>query len=305
MMNCDISIIIPSARPDRVGETIRSLEQQTISKKEYITYVVTPFGDELDRELFNFINVVKTDRLYPPGRMRNSGAASSSGAFLAFIDDDCVPPENWLREMIESLSLEQQVGAVGCRVVSGKKNFWKRCADYCLFGDYQGFKNRQGALGSAAILVRRQAFEEAGGFDDELLASEDWDFSLRLQKKGWKCNFICSVEVQHNHGRGSFSAIIKNSYRSGFRSGLIVQERNRTGVSWLASLSLSLRSPWTYWTLILPYAAAIAFLQLIMVVKNDKRTVLYFPVMITSRIAYHLGVWFRLISDCATDKSAT
>ncbi|KJS01691.1 MAG: hypothetical protein VR65_08055 [Desulfobulbaceae bacterium BRH_c16a] len=301
-MKFDISIIIPSGRPDRVGETIQALEQQTLSGLEYDIHVVTPFADRLERK-YTAVHVDRTDLLYPPGGMRNIGAAASSGDILAFIDDDCVPPQNWLSETMKSLSLEKRVGAVGCRVVSGDNNFWSRCADYCLFSDYQGFHDRQGALGSAAVLVYRQAFDEAGGFDEALLASEDWDFSLRLQENGWKCRFVSSVEVQHNHGRGSFIGILRNSYRSGLRSGLVVQERYGNSISWLAKLSISFKSAWLYWMLILPYASAVSLLQAIASIKRDANVLWYFPVMFVSRVVYHFGVWKRLITDSRETKN--
>lgn len=296
-MKSKISVIIPCGRPDRVAETLRGLAGQTLPATEYAIYIVTPAGGAPAQGAVENVNVIQTDRLYPPGEMRNIGVASSSGEVLAFIDDDCVPPPEWLARMKEALSSAEGIGAVGCRLVNGEKTFWNRCADYCLFGDYQGFRDRMGPLGSAAIVVRRRAFLDTGGFDAELLASEDWDFSLRLQQNGWDCLFLSTAEVRHDHGRGSFRAIMGNSFRSGWRSGLVVQERYRDSVSWLAKLSLWCRSPWLYWLLILPYGSAVALLQATSVARRDPRVICYFPVMLASRLAYHLGVWRRLLAD--------
>lgn len=297
MVKPEISIIIPCGRRELVAETLRGLAQQTIPATEYAVYLVTPSDRELENYLAENITIIKTDRLYPPGEMRNKGAAGSAGEILAFIDDDCVPPPEWLGRMKEAMLSAERVAAVGCRVVNGEHSFWNRCADYCLFGDYQGFDDRQGPLGSAAIFVRRRAFSEAGGFDAGLLASEDWEFSLRLQKSGWRCLFLSKVEVRHDHGRGSFPAIMRNSYRSGLRSGLVVQEKFKDSVSWLARLSLWFKSPWLYWLIILPYGSAVAVLQALTAVKCDAGVILYFPVMLASRLAYHCGVWRRLIAD--------
>lgn len=297
MANPKISVIIPCGRPDRVAETLRGLAGQTLPASEYAVHLVTPAGIAPAWGAAENVSVIRTDDLYPPGEMRNRGAAVATGEVLAFIDDDCVPPPEWLVMMKEALFSAERNGAVGCRLVCGEKSFWNRCADYCLFGDYQGFRARQGPLGSAAVVVRRRAFEEAGGFDPELLASEDWEFSLRLQQKGWRCLFLSSVEVHHDHGRGSFGAIMRNSYRSGLRSGLVVQERFRVFVSWLARLSLAFKSPWLYWLLILPYGVAIASLQALSAMGRDRGVILYFPVMVASRLAYHAGVWRRLVAD--------
>ena len=51
----------------------------------------------------------------------------------------------------------------------------------------------------AAALIRRDAFEEAGGFDERLffMYCEDVDLSWRLWLKGWKCMYVPAAVVQH------------------------------------------------------------------------------------------------------------
>jgi GT2 family glycosyltransferase len=51
----------------------------------------------------------------------------------------------------------------------------------------------------AAALIRREAFESAGGFDERLffMYCEDVDLSWRLWLKGWKCVYEPAAVVQH------------------------------------------------------------------------------------------------------------
>jgi GT2 family glycosyltransferase len=51
----------------------------------------------------------------------------------------------------------------------------------------------------AAALVRREAFDQVGGFDDHLffMYCEDVDLSWKLWLKGWKCVYVPTAVVQH------------------------------------------------------------------------------------------------------------
>lgn len=55
---------------------------------------------------------------------------------------------------------------------------------------------------AAALLLRRQAFEDIGGFDEKLfLYGEDVDLSWRLRAAGWKLRYLPSARVVHDSYR--------------------------------------------------------------------------------------------------------
>ncbi len=297
-MEPHISVIIPSGRPEMVGETIKYLEQQDINKGSFEVVVVSPKADQFYGTSENLRVVrVSVAHLYPPGKMRNIGAAAAHGDLFAFIDDDCLPPSNWLSASEQAMQEEDSCAAVGCRVVGLENDFMTRCADYSLFSAYQSHTKKITALGSAAIMVDRKAFAAVGGFDEELMASEDWEFSLRLSAKGWICQFEPHILVRHNHGCNTFARIMKKAFLYGKRSRLITQERHREQMSALAKLSLSMRSPWLYWLLIVPYSLLVCIVQSADFIRREKRIVCYFPVMLASRLVYHCGVLRGLIEE--------
>ncbi|HLQ76925.1 MAG TPA: glycosyltransferase family 2 protein, partial [Terriglobia bacterium] len=51
----------------------------------------------------------------------------------------------------------------------------------------------------AAALIRREAFDEAGGFDERLyfMYCEDVDLSWKLWLRGWKCVYVRDAAVRH------------------------------------------------------------------------------------------------------------
>ena len=297
--NQKISVIIPSARPGKVIGTLCGLSTQTLAADVLEMIVVTPkhSQEKIDCDRITKVKVVFVDELYPPGKMRNIGARSAVGDYLAFIDDDCIPGERWLENLIKEVTSHQDVGMVGCRVVSGNKGFWSESADYALFAAYQYKKKLFIDLGSAAIMVKRQAFTEVAGFDESMLASEDWDFSLRLRQVGWRCLFTPEGQVLHFHGRESFSAIAQSAYRSGFRSGLMVQIKHFSKMSWLAKISVRMGTSFWYFPLILPYALALTLMQCLGLVQTDFYKCRHVPMIFICRFLYHCGVWRKLLQE--------
>lgn len=289
MSNEIISVIIPAGRPDRVAITVRSLLSQNFPRDLYEIIVVTPDFRTLPSDCPDGIRVISTGALFPPGRMRNIGAQEAQAGLLCFLDDDCLAPEDFLNHMVHILQTSDQVGAVGCRVVALDATFWNRCADQALFTAYQA--RRAGittGLGSAALAVRRDAFMDAGRFDEELMASEDWDFSLKLRQGGWQCWFAPEIEVRHDHGRGSFQAILRAAWQYGRASGLTVQRRHVNAVSWVARLMATAADKRIYWLLILPYSC---FLTLVWLIEaRPVKLIPCLPVLFLARLAYQGGV---------------
>lgn len=295
-----ISVIIPSARPEKVASTIRGLLCQTSFGNLLEIFIVTPHSPQRETHRFHspIVHFITVDRLYPPGKMRNIGAAKASGDFLAFIDDDCVPQKNWLEILVAEIAATPILAVVGCRVVSGERGFWGRGADPALFMAYQYQKKQNDIdLGSAALLVRREAFEAAGGFDESLLASEDWDFSLRLREAGWRTLFTPHAVVVHYHGRTRFAQLIHNAYKSGYLSGLVVQKRHYRKMSWLAKISVVMAKPSLYGLIIVPYAAIVTIFQGWHVVQLGWTYWMYLPLVFLCHLLYHFGVWRRLFQN--------
>ena len=292
MANEFVSIVIPSARPDRVTATVRSLQVQSIPRSMYEIIVVTPDPCELSCHLGAEVRFVSSGQLFPPGKMRNLGAEHALGNFLCFFDDDCLAPDTFLEHMTHILQAQASVGAVGCRVVAHDNTFWDRCADQALFTAYQGRKaGMVSGLGSAAMVVRSEAFRAAGGFDEVLKASEDWDLSLKLREHGWKCHFTIATEVRHDHRRGGFFSILHSAWNSGRDSGLIVQKRHPISTSRVARYMVLADKIHLYWLAILPYASLMTIAWLI---NSPVSMFPCLPVVFLSRLAYQLGVFKSL-----------
>jgi glycosyltransferase involved in cell wall biosynthesis len=135
-----------------------------------------------------------------PGGARNRGAAVARGSVLAFTDADCEPEPSWLSSglgCLEGADLVQ--GAV--RPVSG--------AAAGPFDRTVIVAGESGWYEAANLLVRRELFEQLGGFEDWLpmpaqsriggrpRMGEDVWFGWRARRSGARVRFCPDCVVRH------------------------------------------------------------------------------------------------------------
>ncbi len=113
------------------------------------------------------------------GAQMNAGAAQTTGEILWFLHADSIPPPNWRRQILGSLSEPKVIGGAFRSVIdaAGPGHRFLDLAGRVRFTFQRTFYGDQG------IFVRREAFERLGGFAD-WPALEDLDFSFRLSRLG-------------------------------------------------------------------------------------------------------------------------
>jgi hypothetical protein len=116
--------------------------------------------------------------------LRNQAAGQSSGRVLAFVDADNEIGAGWAFSALEILA-RPDVGAVGAAYLAPLDGTWVQRSYGLLRGRPSGHHDVEW-LGSGNLAVRRDAFENAGGFDTSLETCEDVDFCQRLRAGGWR-----------------------------------------------------------------------------------------------------------------------
>ena len=135
--------------------------------------------------------------------INNFGAAKARGDYLLFLNNDTQMTDPDLLKELVGPALRKEVGAVGARlfyedgtiqhagVIIGYGGIAGHAFQF-MDGRENGYFSRiicqsdLSAVTAACMLVRRDAFEEVGGFDPQLaVAFNDIDFCLRLRERGY------------------------------------------------------------------------------------------------------------------------
>lgn len=91
----------------------------------------------------------------------------------------------------------------------------------------------------AALALRRQAWEEAGPFDEEFrFYGQDLDLCLRLRDAGWKVELLPDLRILHHHG----ATIGSRSHLELLWTDLLRWARKHGGPGFARKASLALRS---------------------------------------------------------------
>jgi GT2 family glycosyltransferase len=91
----------------------------------------------------------------------------------------------------------------------------------------------------AALALRRRAWEEMGGFDEEFrFYGQDLDLCLRLRDAGWKIELLPDFRVLHHHG----ATIGSRSHLELLWTDLLRWARKHRGAGFARKAALSLQS---------------------------------------------------------------
>ncbi|CAG5007988.1 hypothetical protein DYBT9275_04170 [Dyadobacter sp. CECT 9275] len=188
-MNPIISAVIPCFNHGAfISECITSLLNQSTEIAEIIV-VDDGSTDPLTCAILQKLNSPKTRVIFQSNlgasAARNTGFREAIGTWILTIDADDYFHSTFLEKALQVAQNDSLVGAVSCWVqMFGLKNdLWR-----CLGGDTSAFLVKNNS--SSAGLILKNHWEEINGYDESMMAYEDWDFWLRLTTLGVKVHVI-------------------------------------------------------------------------------------------------------------------
>lgn len=214
-----ISIVIcTSDRADSLQKTIDSLNQINYSYFEVIVVDSSSTNDTLDmlRKIKNHLDF--DIKIFTSGNKnisisRNIGIKNSLGEIIIFIDDDAIPPSNWIEKLLSIYSLHgNKCGGVGGTVRDMTKSDYPlqyhcgitniisntiaiRSSNNINYNQPQGFWYN-GLMGANSS-YRKDILEKINGYDEffEYFLDET-DVCLRVIQAGYEIHY-CDVVVDH------------------------------------------------------------------------------------------------------------
>lgn len=218
----------------------------------------------------------------------NQGAALAQTPYLLFVNPDCRLETGTLARLMGILEAHPEVGMLGALLLNPDGSEQRGGRRYLpdprralmrvlgrdrpdLQGGTRGFDLAGTALPDAPVevdaisgafmLLRRQVFEEMGGWDEGyFLHCEDLDLCMRFGRAGWKILFVPDVRVYHAQGTSSRKRpvfVLWHKHRGMWRYYCKYYRQNRAwpwtlavwGGIWLRFFGLTLltwvRRPWS------------------------------------------------------------
>jgi glycosyltransferase involved in cell wall biosynthesis len=206
-----VSVVVATRdRPKALDQCLGALQASEHDSFEVI--VVDQSADDASARLVTALGDARV-RYLPQetvgaSKARNAGIAAARGAVIAFTDDDCTVPSEWLRQVEAACtgpgSPGVVLGALRAALADSYERFtpsWAPRRVRRLRWSWQSAFHGEGA--TANMAVRREVCERLGGFDEFLGAGapfrscEDNDFCERALRAGFTLLHDPRIEVLH------------------------------------------------------------------------------------------------------------
>ena len=217
-----ISIIIPNKDEK---ESLKACLESIWEKSTYKNYeILIVENNSQTSEIFQYYEELKEQKKarilywkqgFNYAAINNFAVKEAKGQYYLFLNNDItVIASNWMEEMLGNCQREE-VGAVGAKLYY-PDNTIQHAGCIVGLGGIAGHlfinmpRNRTGylhkasiqqdlsAVTAACIMVKKEAFEKAGGFTEELaVAFNDVDLCLKIRKNGYLIVYNPAVEMYH------------------------------------------------------------------------------------------------------------
>jgi GT2 family glycosyltransferase len=213
-MSAAVSVIVPVHGGARLTQRCLDMVLVDLPADAELIVVDDASPDETPQLLEGYGGAIRSVRLEKNGgfaRACNEGAALAEGELLVFLNNDVEPMPGWLEALRLHAQEHSEAAAVGAKLLYPNGTVQHAGV---VFGQdgyphhlYAGFPadhpavNRSRplqAVTGACLLVRRGAFEAAGGFDLGYLNSlEDVDLCLRIGEAGGEVHYCSEAVLVH------------------------------------------------------------------------------------------------------------
>jgi GT2 family glycosyltransferase len=215
----DVSIIVlVTTRTDRLQRCLRSIAAAADGALVAEILVLangTPAPEVRALATRDDIVLIRSAVNHGFGGGCNWTARFARGARLVFINDDAVVTPGWLRELHQAMDDDPRIGVVGSRVLFADGRLqeagnviWRDGSTSCVGRTMPGdepslLANRDWDYVSfCSAMVRREAWDQAGGFDERYFPAyyEDADLCLSVRALGWRVICAPASVVIHEEG---------------------------------------------------------------------------------------------------------
>jgi cellulose synthase/poly-beta-1,6-N-acetylglucosamine synthase-like glycosyltransferase len=208
----DVSVFIPVFQEsEQLPNLLERLAEQDVSKEIIVTVDEPKRGFFREMSRFRDVKFIVNKKRVGKANALNSSVKESSGKVLVFLDSDIELAEDacFLRKIVEKM---KEVDVLDIKKKVQRKSFLSKMAyyEYFTFNVSSWIASRYlrkcPAANGAAFAIRREVFDEVGGF--KKVVAEDIDIATRAFLNGHSFAYTADVEVKN---------VVHASWRSWFK----------------------------------------------------------------------------------------
>lgn len=203
-----VSIIIPTWRESTVlNRCLESLFLQNYPKEKFEVILVSKDYLNIDKREVKMVHIGQEVN---HAESRNIAVRTAKGEIIGFIDDDCLVPKDWISKGVKYFK-DKKIGLIGGPALPPEKqSFSYRAGAYLMASPFgtgpvrlrYGKASKTKEVNESDLMlcnnfVRKDVFEEVGGFDKNQVPCEENDLYLRILKNGYKLLYVPENFVWH------------------------------------------------------------------------------------------------------------
>ncbi|MDI9624709.1 MAG: glycosyltransferase [Methanothermobacter sp.] len=223
-----VSVVIPMRNEAKIlKKCLQAMEKLDYPDNLLEIVIVNDGSTDNTRELiletnwsFNY-QYIETEGV-GVSKARDIGFKKANGDFIAFTDADCIVKEDWIKRLLEPF--DDGVAAVGGPNVTPEDDKpFAKCVGLAL-----SFLSKPGARyayegkkvheihhnPTCNVMYRKSVLEEVGGFNHNLVTTDDEELDYRIRKKGYKIIYTPFARVKH-YRRPNWKKYAKMAYYYG------------------------------------------------------------------------------------------
>jgi O-antigen biosynthesis protein len=231
----DLSIIIVNYNVKEFLQNLIYSIRKAASGLDYEIIVVDNASSdgsvELMCEKFPDITLIANKENLGFSKANNMGLKIAKGKYLLLLNPDTLVQENTFTEMIKYFEENPQTGLAGCKILNPDGTLQLACrrsfpgpwTSFCkvtglssmfpnsrIFARYNlTYLNENetyevDAVSGSFMMIKREVYEKVGGLDEQFfMYGEDLDWCYRIQKEGYKVNYVHSTQIIHYKGEST------------------------------------------------------------------------------------------------------
>ncbi|MBN1994230.1 MAG: glycosyltransferase family 2 protein [Anaerolineae bacterium] len=264
----DLSIVIVNWNvKNLLRHCLQSLDTACQSSPDLTTEIIvvdnasTDGSPQMAREEFPQIRLIASDDNLGYACGNNTGVTAAAGRYVFILNPDTVVQSDTLTRMVNYMDARPQVGASGPQLLwpdgstqSSRRRFptlgslfWEstllgqwfpqnRYAQRYHLADIPPDQTQTvDWLVGAALLIRREAWQQVGPIDQEFfMYFEETDWCRRAAEAGWEIHYLPEAKVTHYEGQSSQQVMAARTLR--FQRSKLRYARKYFGRGWATTL---------------------------------------------------------------------